>query len=381
MPLKKLLPYGVKDYYPPEAQKLEEIFDLVRSELKLWGYRPIKLPSLEFKELFETALGEPIKDDFTTWECEGEGLLALRYDFTPQILRFVLNSKKRTYPVRIYYGGETFKSSRELWEESSIGFELVGSSSPEADAEVVALLKTILQRLGLEDYRIVLGHRRAWDRLVELVGAEAAQKKRFDPRLKEFYSLTSPSKVGGENLPPEVKEEVGRLARLLSNHSLLDGKILFSPSLKPERDYYCGIFFTVYAQGGIIARGGRYDRLFERFGESIPAVGCGIKLTPLLELVNPSRRAEGIYIIDATPSKELGWKLAKLLRDRGIPAERDIVARDPLLSLEAARAKGYEVIALVGDKKVEGTIKIDPSLDPQQALEKLTEALDEVKGR
>jgi len=125
MVVKKLLPYGVKDYYPKEVERLKTILQRVEEELTLWGYEEIKLPLLEYRELFETALGKKIKDGFPI--ADGGEDLALRYDFTPQILRFVIHQKGKNYPLRVYYKGETFKKSRELWEEINVGFELVGA--------------------------------------------------------------------------------------------------------------------------------------------------------------------------------------------------------------------------------------------------------------
>jgi ATP phosphoribosyltransferase regulatory subunit len=317
---------------------------------------------LEYKELFETAFGSEITDGFTTWECEGESLLMLRYDFTPQILRFVLHRREERYPLRIYYKGETFKKSRELWEEVGVGFELVGTESAEADAEVVAVVKGILDALGVEDYKILVGHRRVWDHLCKKFGEKTLGEKRFSKTLKD-YLKTYPLEVNGlpEGLPEGAVEDLSKFAKLLKSYGLEDGKTLFAPALEPERDYYSGIFFKVITPCGTVARGGRYDGLLERFGRRIPATGGGIKINKLLELYKPAEGGDkGYYIIDTTPDKVAGWKLAGLLRRKGIRAERDIVNRSVESSVEVARQKGYTKIVVIGDKPVKGVINIPP---------------------
>ena len=356
MAVKKLLPYGVKDYYPKEVKVLNRILREVERELTLWGYEEIKLPTMEYKELFETALGRKLTDSFLLKDCEGGDVLALRYDFTPQILRFVLHRKERSYPLRVFYKGETFKGNRELWEEIAVGFELVGAPSVEADAEVMAVVENILSSLGLEDYTLVVGHREAFDRLVERFSRPAVVKKNFSPQTAEY--LKNYPLLSGEweelDLPQRVKGELSTLRELFKTYQIGE-RAFFNPSLEPERDYYSGLFFKVVCRRGVLARGGRYDRLFEAFGERIPATGGGIKINTLLELVGDRRETpKRVYIIDTTPDKVWGWRIAKLLRREGIIAERDIVPRPGEVSVSHARERGFGVILLVG----EGEIKI-----------------------
>ena len=349
MAVRKLLPYGVKDYYPKEVKVLNRILREVERELTLWGYEEIKLPTLEYKELFETALGKKLTDGFLLKDCEGGDVLALRYDFTPQILRFVLHRKDRSYPLRVFYKGETFKGSGELWEEISVGFELVGAPSVEADAEVMAVIENILSSLGLEDYTLVVGHREAFDHLVERFSPSAVGKKNYSPQMAEYlknYPLLA-EEWEKLDLPQRVKRELSTLRELFKSYRIGE-KVVFNPSLEPERDYYSGLFFKVVCKRGVLARGGRYDRLFELFGEEIPATGGGIKINTLLEMVgNKKETPKRVYIIDTTPDKVWGWKIAKLLRKEGIIAERDIVPREGEKSVSHAREKGFETILVV----------------------------------
>ena len=349
MVVKKLLPYGVKDYYPKEVKVLNRILREVERELTLWGYEEIKLPTLEYKELFETALGKKLTDGFLLKDCEGGDVLALRYDFTPQILRFVIHRKDRSYPLRVFYKGEIFKGSGELWEEISVGFELVGAPSVEADAEVMAVIENILSSLRLEDYTLVVGHREAFDHLVERFSPSAVGKKNYSPQMAEYlknYPLLA-EEWEKLDLPQRVKRELSTLRELFKSYRIGE-KVVFNPSLEPERDYYSGLFFKVVCKRGVLARGGRYDRLFELFGEEIPATGGGIKINTLLELVEDEKEIpKRVYIIDTTPDKVWGWKIAKLLRKGGIIAERDIVPREGEKSVSHAREKGFETILVV----------------------------------
>ena len=355
MAVRKLLPYGVKDYYPKEVKLLSRILRETERELTLWGYEEIKLPTLEYKELFETALGKKLTDGFLLKDCEGGDVLALRYDFTPQILRFVLHRKERSYPLRVFYKGETFKGNRELWEELHVGFELVGAPEVEADAEVMAVIENILSALGIKDYLLVVGHRESYRWAVQKWGIHAVEKKTYSPQREPYLKNYPLLGNGWENLelPPEVKGDLSTLRRLFTAYGI-GSKAVFNPSLEPERDYYSGLFFKVVSKRGVLARGGRYDRLFERFGEKIPATGGGLKINLLLEeeVSLSGETPKRVYVIDKTPDKVVGWKIAKYLRQRGIIAERDIVKREPSLSVSHAVEKGFPIVLVVEDDAI-----------------------------
>jgi len=354
MVLKKLLPYGVKDYYPYESEKLTKLLKVVEKELTLWGYSEIGLPHLEFKKLFETTLGES-KRIFPVGVWEGEEL-ALRFDFTPQILRFVFHQKRELFPLRVYYKGKVFKKDGQLWEEPTLGFELVGASGVEADAEIVALTSQILSKLGLKKYLLLLGHRKIYDHLAEQFGKETVESKNFEELPKEFLRVYNLSKDDWKSLPvpKEVTEELEKLYNLFREYQI-DAEIGFLPTLTPKRDYYSGIFFKVLVGKETIAGGGRYDNLFKRFGKNITATGGGLKLLKLLETVRiESEKTLKVFVIDTTPQKVEGWKIAKLLREKGFITARDLVGRDVKESLKVAELKNYDlaVVAKFSDQRV-----------------------------
>jgi ATP phosphoribosyltransferase regulatory subunit len=351
---KRILPYGVKDYYPEELNHLKNILKISEEELNLWGYKEIKLPYLEFKKLFET-VEENINDDFIFTGDNGE-ILSLRYDFTPQLVRFVLHNANREIPYRIYYKGETFKRSRELWEELNLGFELIGGETVEADAEIIAVIKTIFEKLEVKNYKIVIGHRKAYESLKERIPENYLLNKIYDAKYeKEEYLKLYPlegKEWESQKLPADVKEEIETLRELFKSYNLLGENVLFYPAMEPKRKYYSGLFFEFVHPKGILARGGRYDNLFKKFGEDIPATGGGIKVQKLVEVSKKGEKpGKGIYIIDTTKGKVLSWKLARILREKGIPAVRDLVKRDIETSIDVARKKGFAKIMIIGNYK------------------------------
>ena len=357
MVLKKLLPYGVKDYYPEEWEKLSEILEIAEKELKFWGYREIGLPHLEFKKLFETTLGD-IKKIFPVGDWEGEEL-ALRYDFTPQILRFVFHQRRELYPLRIYYKGNVFKKGNQLWEEPTLGFELVGAESVEADAEAIVLTVNILRKLGFENFKILIGHRAVYDLLPEKFGKRAVEVKDFNRLPKEVLKNYDLFGKGWKSLelPKEAVKDLETLSGYLKD---FEPNIEMLPSLVPPRDYYSGIFFKVILDSStIVAGGGRYDNLFGKFGRAVPATGGGLKLLKLIErFVSKSSKPLKVFVIDTTGDKREGWKIANLLREKGFIAARDLVIRNADSSLKVAKEKGYDLAAVIKEEKGRKTVDL-----------------------
>ncbi len=361
MTIEKLLPFGVKDFYPSEVEKLKTLLGEIEKQLSLWGYREIKLPYIEYKELFSKTLKEDLEDGFIFPERETGKLLALRWDFTPQLVRFVLHTRNKiNYPLRVYYKGETFKSNRQLWEDYSVGFELLGAHSVEADAEIIATIKTIFDKFSIKDYHIVIGHRQAYESLKKRIPENLLKEKTFLKNLPwETYTKLYPLKDFKQikDLPEVVKQDLEKLYEWLKTYDLNTENIFFYPAEVPPREYYSGLFFSFVHKRGILARGGRYDKLFKEFGLNIPATGGAIKILNLLEVLDiKATQRRKVYIIDTTAEKRAGWELAKYFRQKGIICERDIVPRKVEESIKAATNKGYNEIIVISEK---GNFKTD----------------------
>jgi histidyl-tRNA synthetase len=356
----KLLPYGVKDYHPQEIEKLKFLTNILEEELRLWGYREIGLPTIEFKELF----GE-ISNAFVFTDCESGKELILRYDFTPQLLRFVLSyylpKAENISPLRIFYKGNIFRRDKELWEKPVVGWELIGACSIEADAEILTILKRIFDKLNITSYKVLIGHKKIYEYLLQSkIPEEIIRTKEYRREFQKYGKLYLKiyeffSKEWEKlPLPEETLKELKILRELLKEYLLnKEGIFYFYPALEPHRDYYSGIFFRVVNEKGFCAGGGRYNALFEKFSKRICATGGGLDLLNLLNLleISPKEKLK-VFIIDTT-QKRLGWKLAKLLREKGIIVERDIVKRAYFHSIKVAQSKGYNSIIVITDKNIE----------------------------
>jgi histidyl-tRNA synthetase len=153
---------GTHDSLPGELAAARELIETLTSMAVLHGYRPIDTPILEHTELFLRKSGGDRVAQLYAFTHRGREM-ALRPEFTASVVRaYIEHLQSEPLPVRLTYSGPVFRyekpqagRSRQFTE---FGCELIGASGPLADAEIIGLALTGLQRAGIERPRIVLGH-------------------------------------------------------------------------------------------------------------------------------------------------------------------------------------------------------------------------------
>ncbi|MEL0003957.1 MAG: ATP phosphoribosyltransferase regulatory subunit, partial [Rhodospirillales bacterium] len=157
-----LLPTGLIDALPPDAEQESAAAERALNLLALYGYQQVAPPLLEFEESFLTGAGEPLaRETFRIMDPASQRMLVLRSDMTPQISRIAATRLSNVpRPLRLCYLGQVLRVSggrpgaeRQLRQA---GAELIGSSRPEADAEIVLLAAAALKAIGVEDVTVDL---------------------------------------------------------------------------------------------------------------------------------------------------------------------------------------------------------------------------------
>lgn len=153
---------GTNDFVPPDEARLRRIVARLRRAFELYGYEGIETPVIENLDLFLRKSGEDIVArmySFTHWNRQ----LCLRPEYTASVMRaFVNHLQDRPMPQRLHYAGPTFryeKPQRGRYRQfTEVGVECIGGAGPAVDAEVLRLATRGLATLGLESYRLVVGH-------------------------------------------------------------------------------------------------------------------------------------------------------------------------------------------------------------------------------
>ncbi len=156
------LPRGLRDLPPEEMAKFSYVEGKIRRVLELYGFQEVRTPIFERFDLFALRSGEEIRSRMFVFTTD-EGEMALRPEITASIARMVASGKLdlSKKPLKIYYIGPCYRYDepqagryREFWQA---GVELIGSSRPEADAEVIRLAVRVLEEFGLKGYVLRVG--------------------------------------------------------------------------------------------------------------------------------------------------------------------------------------------------------------------------------
>jgi ATP phosphoribosyltransferase regulatory subunit len=176
-------PAGTKDVLPTEAAELGLIEEAVRTVFLEFGYGEVRTPAFEFEDIVALSESAALLDGFRMLDELGH-LLLLRPDLTTPLARVVASRMQGgVLPHRLFAVSDVFRRvSPQRGQESEFrqaGVELLGSGLPQADAEVVAVACRALERAGLRDYRVGVGHVAFFTELLEALGLEETVRARL----------------------------------------------------------------------------------------------------------------------------------------------------------------------------------------------------------
>jgi histidyl-tRNA synthetase len=346
---------GTKDLSPEEMAAFRTIEGAFRDGCLKWGYKEVRTPTLEYLHLFTSTgtltpsqLGKVYS--FLDWDGWSGERVVLRPDGTIPVARLYIDSLKGLaklfYVTNIFTFEETGKQNRERWQ---LGAELIGVSSPVADAELVMLALDVLKRLKISGVELKISHAgliralltrlglspeeqtKLFDRILDGDAEALAKLKAEKAELEKILSLLNlKGKLPDLQLTrdlPELKEgldDLTNVARLLETLGC-DYRIDLASGRGFE--YYTGIIFQLFQRGEKIGGGGRYDALIPLMGgKNTPASGFALYLDRLMRRVKPEAPAKGQRILiraEAGAAKE-GFKIAQRLREAGYTAELEL---------------------------------------------------------
>ena len=283
-------PKGFRDIEPNLAKKRREAIAKISDVLEEFGFVPLETPTVEFAETLLGKYGEEEKLIYQFSDRGGRDL-ALRYDLTVPLARFIANNLGviEKGPFRRYQTGQVFRGENpqagRYREFTQFDFDSVGSASLEEDARVIAAIISSARKVGLNEAQLAINDRKNFEGLpiedvraidkIYKVGKENTKKELLD-----FVEKTKPT------------EDLTKIFEILEKtYSLAEGKdFFFDPTLARGLDYYTGVIFELKPTGKseelTIGGGGRYDNLIGMFaGKDIPAVGFSFGLDRLIELL------------------------------------------------------------------------------------------------
>jgi histidyl-tRNA synthetase len=157
------LPRGTRDFIPEDMEKRRHLEHLMRSTFLSYGYREIQTPTFEELQLFTAKSGDAIIDELYSFQDKGGRDLALRPELTAPVIRcYVDKLQMEPKPLKLFYFGNCYRYDRpqkgRYREFQQAGCELIGTNTPEAQAELIALAYTILTTTGLKNITLRIGN-------------------------------------------------------------------------------------------------------------------------------------------------------------------------------------------------------------------------------
>lgn len=394
---------GMRDFLPDETRKREYVLGTIQELFKKYGFQPMETPAVEYFELLarKGGAGEEIKKEIYYFKDQGGRELGLRFDLTVPTARVVASNPNLPKPFKRMMIGRVWRYDRpgagryrEFWQAD---IDVFGSKSALADAECIAAVCEIMDKLGFKDFKVRVNNRKLLEGLAVLRGVKEAQmrdvfrsldkldkigrdgvekelmEKGFDESLVEKLLditevsgsldnvLKKTSSLGKNDLIDEGVRELGELLDFLKLLGL-EKKTTVDLSLARGLDYYTGNVFEGVVEGGkwSVAGGGRYDTLVERYGgRPTPATGISIGVERVIQLMDerglfPKLTRDFVYVAPANDEVRVkALEITQMIRNAGIPAETDLMKRKLGKQLSYADSIGASKVVVVGPKDLE----------------------------
>jgi ATP phosphoribosyltransferase regulatory subunit len=330
-----LLPEGIEEVLPPQAERLEATLRRLLDLFKGRGYELVMPPFIEYLESLLTGTGNDL--DLQTFKLTDQltgRLMGLRADMTPQVARIDAHCLKREVPTRLCYMGTVLKtlppSHGGNRSPMQVGAELYGHAGVESDIEVLQLMVRTLHTAGIEHVYLDLGHVGIFRGLAQQANLDSECEARLFDALQRKAKPEIAELLAAKALPETLHRMLASLADLHGDASVLEkAASLLAEADEPVRlalenlrriaaaaerlpgtslhfdlaelrgyNYHTGVVFAAFVpgQGQAIAQGGRYDDIGKVFGRARPATGFSTDLKTVLSLATAQpHEVRGIF--------------------------------------------------------------------------------------
>jgi histidyl-tRNA synthetase len=377
-------PRGTFDILPSEDPARERVARVAREILGRARYGRIETPAFEDTELFERGVGEAtdiVRKEMFSFEDLGGRSVTLRPEGTAPICRAYVEHgmHKLAAPVKLWYLGPFFRyeapQSGRFRQFNQIGAEAIGSESPLVDAEVIMLLRDLLDELGVPGVELRLGslgspesraayreelrdHLRAHE---DELSADVRERIEANP-LRAFDSDHPGTRAVMAGAPTMLERlddaDAGHFEAV--RRLLDDGGVPYrvDGTLVRGLDYYTRTVFEftcdrLGAQSGI-GGGGRYDRLIEQIGgPPTPAIGWAVGveriLLALAEGEAPAARTDAFVVAGDPARRERAMAIVTELRHAGLAADLDLADRGVKGQMKQADRAGARLAVILDE--------------------------------
>ncbi len=392
-------PRGIRDIEPDEFDLHLKIRRAFEEVARAYNFRLMEPGPLESLSILRAKSGTQVDEQIYSFKDKAGRDIGLRFDLTVGMTRNVSSKKGLKPPVKLAsYGGvwryDEPQHARYRWFYQW-DVEIFGDQTVEADAEVMDLCYNLFKKVGLQDFSLEVGDRRAVEeyitrsmgvsseeKMVEMMRALDKVQKKTEAELAEEYArkgvgreaLAELLKFGRTRGSPDMVCE--RLEELRLSSSGDAGLVALRDSLKSRGiqnveynlsivrglDYYTGIVFEVvdrmHPDLGSLCGGGRYDVLPKLFGRpDLPATGAagGVERIALSmgSAAGGEDRESSVYVAYTEPGlAERALVTVSSLRGGGLRSELGTRGKSLGKQLEDASSRGFAWVVIIGKREL-----------------------------
>ncbi len=379
---------GIQDVLPPDIHIWQKIESSAREVFRKYGFQEIRLPIIESTDIFIRSIGETTdiveKEMYTFLDKAGRSI-TMRPEGTAPTVRCYVENHLYNFPSpqKFFYLGPMFRYERpqkgRFRQFYQIGVEAFGVSQPSMDTEIIAMLKNLLETIGLKEVNFEINsigcdkcrpdYR---DALLDFFKGKLSDfcpdcQRRYelnplrilDCKVERCIELRQGAPVVTEHLCGDCREHFDELISRLQS---LNVRYTLNPNLVRGLDYYTRTTFEVTsehlgAQKAVVA-GGRYNKLVEEFGgPQTPAIGFALGMERIVTLLKENWTEEhpAPRVFIATLGKEAeieGFKIAEDLRANGFWIESNYGGASLKSQLRKADRIGAEFAFIIGENEL-----------------------------
>ena len=377
---------GFRDFLPEENRKRQYVENIIRQTFESFAFEGLYTPTLEYASLLMGKYGDEADKLLYTFEDRGGRLVGLRYDQTVPTARVLsqyqnqLGKYFRRYQIQNVFRADKPQKGRYR-EFTQCDCDIFASTSPLADAEILAVYYQVFKNLGLTGIKIEYNDRQLlMSSLKEFATADVDV-------FSIIQSIDKLDKMAPEEVIAELvskglsqanaKEIIAKINSVEKSENLLEIEqkaislgvdpqaLVFNPKIARGLDYYTGLIFEgkieEYAVGSV-GGGGRYDNLIEELsGLRMPAVGFGLGFDRIVEacdqlgLIPEENMGTQVLvtIFEDQKSQEKALTTATQLRNAGIKTEVFPAIDKLAKQFKLANQKNIPWVVIIGDEEIE----------------------------
>lgn len=385
---------GTKDVLPKDVHKNQYIEATALDVASKFGYKEIRTPVFEHTELFQRGVGDTtdvVQKEMYTFDDKGGRSITLRPEGTAGAVRSFLENGlcNEALPQKVCYLISCYRYEKpqagRLREFHQFGVECFGTASPLADAEIIALAKSLFDTLGVKDLSLEINSigcpkcRAEYHKALKEYFASRKDelcdtcKGRLDRNPMRILDCKSPicheiaqgAPVVIDYLCDECKEHFEKVQKYLDAQNI---EYKINPQIVRGLDYYTKTVFEFVSNSigaqGTVCGGGRYDGLVEELGgQHTASLGFAMGLERLMLLMEaqgcefPQAEKPDLFIVALGEKATLkAVEIAKDMREEGFSALLDLNQRSVRAQMKYADKLGAKFNVVIGDNEVENKI-------------------------